>query len=520
MLISPRGKGKGVFLVCMFVFVLGTLENVGFVANMVTMVLYFKIVMHFDLSASSNTLTNFMGSVWLLPLLGGFISDTFLNRLQTWSDIWNIGSTGFNKSLHPDPCRKSSCVKGGKAAMFYASLCLLAVGSGGVQGSLPALGADQFDRKDQKGGKLLASYFNWYLLNTTIGSMVEVTVVVWVSMNRDWYWGFLIGTVTAVVGFIFLAIGNPFYCFQPLGSSPIVKIAQVIVAAIRNRRLSIPTSPDELYEIDDEDGDPSEEKIPHTSQFRSLDKAAILLEGMTPKPWKACTVTQVEEVNILTRMLPIIGSTIIMNTCMAQLQTFSVHQGYFMDPYICSFKFPISAIPVIPLFFMSLLIPIYEFLVVPFARKINGHPSGITQLQRVGVGLVLSIISMAVAAIVEVKRRNHAHRNPLQPLSLFWLSFQYGIFGIADMFTIVGLMEFFYKEAPSGMRSLSTSFTYLSLSFGYFLSSIFVDLINSITKKITPSKQGWLHGNNLNLFYWFLAILSTLNLAIYLYCAS
>jgi peptide/histidine transporter 3/4 len=141
------------------------------------------------------------------------------------------------------------------------------------------------------------------------------------------------------------------------------------------------------------------------------------------------------------------------------------------------------------------------------------------------VGLVLSIISMAVAGIVEVKRRKQANKNPLEPISLFWLSFQYGIFGIADMFTIVGLLEFFYKEAPSGMRSLSTSFTYLSVSFGYFLSSIFADLINSITKRIAPSNQGWLHGdnlndNNLNLFYWFLAILSSLNFANYLYWTS
>lgn len=210
-----------------------------------------------------------------------------------------LTTQAYNKSMHPDPCGKSICVKGGKVAMF--SLCLLAVGSGGVKGSLPALGADQFDRKDQKGEKLLASYFNWYLLSTTIGSMVGVTVVVWVSMNRDWYWGFLIGTITAIVGFVFLTIGKPFYWYQPLGSSPIVKIAQVatlslsrsifdfyllrfvgifkeryvfllqvIVAAIRNRRLPIPSIPvsGQLYEIDDEDRDPSEEKISHTSQFR------------------------------------------------------------------------------------------------------------------------------------------------------------------------------------------------------------------------------------------------------------
>lgn len=55
----------------------------GFVANMVSLVLYFYGVMHFDLSSSANTLTNFMGSTFLLSLVGGFISDTYFNRLTT-----------------------------------------------------------------------------------------------------------------------------------------------------------------------------------------------------------------------------------------------------------------------------------------------------------------------------------------------------------------------------------------------------------------------------------------------------
>ncbi|KAI3988235.1 hypothetical protein MKX01_012024 [Papaver californicum] len=177
-------------------------------------------------------------------------------------------------------------------------------------------------------------------------------------------------------------------------------------------------------------------------------------------------------------MFPILASTIIMNTCLAQLQTFSAQQGLIMDLNLGSFVVPAPSIPVIPLLFMSIIIPLYKFIFVPFARKITKHPSGITQLQRVGVGLVLSAVSMAVAAIVEVKRRDQAIDNPLKPISLFWLSFQYGIFGIADMFTLVGLLEFFYKEAPSHMRSLSTSFT------------------------------------------WFLTILSCLNFANYLYWSS
>jgi peptide/histidine transporter 3/4 len=241
---------------------------------------------------------------------------------------------------------------------------------------------------------------------------------------------------------------------------------------------------------------------------RWLDKAAILCEASErPAAWSVCTVTQVEEVKILVRMLPIVGSTIIMNTCMAQLQTFSVIQGSITNRHLGSIEIPAPSIPVIPLVFMSILLPMYEFVFVPLIRKITHHPSGITQLQRVGVGLVLSAISMAVAGFVEVKRKNQAIRDPTKPISLFWLSFQYGIFGTADMFTLVGLLEFFYKEAPAAMRSLSTSLTWLSLSLGYFLSTVLVDVINAVTER--NGEQGWIYGldlnkNHLNLFYWFL----------------
>ncbi|KAI6669649.1 hypothetical protein NL676_004534 [Syzygium grande] len=533
MSLNSASTKKGGYRACMFVFGLASLENIGFVANMSTMVLYFSYVLYFSLSTSANLLTNFMGTVCLLSLVGGFISDTYINRLYTCLIFGSmevvalamVTIQAYSKNLHPDPRCKSSCIQGGKALFLYTSMILLALGAGGVKGALPALGGDQLYRNSVEGGKALASYFNWYLLSTILGGIVGVTGVVWVNMNKSWYWGFFICTMTASVGFIILAIGKPFYRFPPRGNSPLLKIAQVIVVSIRNRHLTPPVNPDELYEISEKERDPSEEKIPHSDQFRFLDKAAILRDGAYAEPWKVCTVTQVEEAKVLTRMLPILFSTVIMNTCMAQLQTFSVLQGYLMDPYIGSFKFPTASIPVIPLFFMSILIPTYQFVFVPFARKITGHPTGITQLQRVGVGLVLSIISMSIAGMVEVKRRNHAIKDPLHPISVFWLSFQYGIFGIADMFTVVGLLEFFYKEAPSGMRSLSTSFTWLSLSFGYFLSSIFVNIINSVTRRIAPSKQGWLHEtnhspNNLNLFYWFLAVLSCLNLANYVFWAS
>ncbi|GLT70297.1 hypothetical protein SLA2020_423870 [Shorea laevis] len=426
--LSPGNKRKGGFTASAFVFAFTSLENMGFVANMVSMVLYFGKVMLFDLSTSANTVTNFMGSTFLLALIGGFISDTYLSRLTTCLLFGTIEILALvlvtvqasSDHLQPNPCGKSNCLKGGTAFMFYISLCMLALGTGGVRGSLTALGGDQFDQKDPKEAKALSSFFNWLMLSTTLGAAVGVTAIVWVSMNKHWYWGFFMSTVAAFVGFVFLASGKPFYRLRAPGDSPIIRIAQVIVVAIKNRKLALPESPDELYEINDKETISSDPKIAHTNQFRWLDKAAILCEvASKPAPWTVCTVTQVEEVKILVRMLPIVASTIIMNTCLAQLQTFSVIQGSFMDRDLGSIEVPAPSIPVIPLLFMSILLPIYEFFFVPLIRKITHHPSGITQLQRVGVGLVLSAISMAIAGFVEVKRKNQAITDPAKPISLF-----------------------------------------------------------------------------------------------------
>lgn len=110
------------------------------------------------------------------------------------------------------------------------------------------------------------------------------------------------------------------------------------------------------------------------------------------------------------------------------------------------------------------------------------------------------------------------------PMSTFWLSFQYFVFGIADMFTYVGLLEFFYSEAPKGLKSTSTCFLWISMATGYFLSTIVVKCVNAATKHNTKS-GGWLAGNNINrnhvdLFYFFLSSLSLINFFIYLIVAK
>ncbi|KAI4370214.1 hypothetical protein MLD38_018584 [Melastoma candidum] len=516
----------------LFVFAMIFFDNIGFVANMMSIVLYLMFVIKFDVSGSATTTTNFLGATFLVTIIGGFVSDLYMTRLNTTLLSGLLELLGYallivqsdNMKLQPQSCMQSSCVHGLKALLFYASLCLVGLGGGGIRGSAPALGADQFDPKNPQEGKKIASYFNWYLLSTTLGATIGVTFIVYLSTEIRWAIGYGVSMGCCVIGLVFVACGKPFYRVRKPGESPLLRVFEVLVAAVMNWKSKLPENSDLLHEIHDRKLVRQTELIPHTAQFRFLDKAAVVPDESQRRTWKICTVTQVEEVKILARMMPILLSTILMNTCLAQLQTFSVQQGTLMDTRLGNFKVPPSSIPVIPLIFMSVLIPAYEFTAVPVLRKFTGHPNGITHLQRVGVGLVLSALSMAVAGFVEVKRK-HALVHDNHMISLFWLSYHYAIFGIADMFTLVGLLEFFYSEAPAGMRSLSTSFTWLSLSIGYFINSPIIDLVNASSRRSSKTGLGWVEGrdmnsNHLERFYWFLAVLSTVNFANYLFWAN
>ena len=56
------------------------LSTMGIAVNLVT---YLTGTMHLPSSTSANTVTDFMGTSFLLCLLGGFLADSFLGRYKT-----------------------------------------------------------------------------------------------------------------------------------------------------------------------------------------------------------------------------------------------------------------------------------------------------------------------------------------------------------------------------------------------------------------------------------------------------
>ncbi|KAK1433401.1 hypothetical protein QVD17_10311 [Tagetes erecta] len=516
------GMRAALAVLCLQAFEMMAIAAVG--NNLIT---YVFNEMHFPLSKSANVVTNFVGTVFLLSLLGGFVSDSYLGSFRTMLLFGFIELAGFillsiqahMPQMRPPKCdmmsSASACqeANGFKEFIFFTAVYLVALGSGCLKPNIISLGADQFRKKDSK---KLSTYFNCAYFAFCIGELVALTVLVWVQTHFGMDIGFGVSAAAMAVGLICLLCGTTLYRNKPTSGSIFTPIAQVFVAAISKRKQVCPSSLKMLH------GSQSTIVLQH--KFRFLDKACIKVQDETrsnESPWRLCTVSQVEQVKILVSVVPIFACTIIFNTILAQLQTFSVQQGSIMNTKLTTnFQIPPASLQSIPYVMLVFLVPLYETVFVPMARKITGRESGISPLQRVGVGLFIATFSMVSAAIVENKRRTMALNDPNNTISIFWIAPQFLIFGVSEMFTAVGLIEFFYKQSVEGMQSFLTAMTYCSYSFGFYLSSLLVSLVNKVTSG--SGHGGWLSDNNLNsdrldLFYWLLAGLSFVNFFNYLF---
>ncbi|KAM3270349.1 protein NRT1/ PTR FAMILY 6.2 isoform X1 [Capsicum chacoense] len=512
-------------------------ERLSTMAIAVNLVTYLGGTMHLPSAASANIVTDFMGTAFLLCLLGGFLADSFLGRYKTiaiFAVIQSLGTgiltvtTGLPQ-LRPPPCHSREKCKPANAlqmGILYISLYLIALGTGGLKSSVSGFGTDQFDEKDEKEKSQMAYFFNRFFLFISIGTLAAVTVLVYVQdeVGRSWAYG--ICCISMLIAIIIFFSGTKRYRYKRSSGSPIAQIFQVILAAIRKRNMNVPYDVGMLYETNTEAS-----RIQHSEQFRFLDKAAIVEEGdfedyanSNPNPWKLCTVTRVEEVKMMARLIPIWATTILFWTTYAQMITFSVEQAATMERSVGEFKIPAGSLTV---FFVSAILftlTIYDRFIMPLWQKLKGKP-GFTSLQKIAIGLVLSTMGMGIAALVEMKRLSVAKsmgRNISSlPISVFFLIPQFFLVGAGEAFIYTGQLDFFITQSPKGMKTMSTGLFLTTLSLGFFFSSFLV----SIIKKVTGSNGGydWLADNinygRLDCFYGILAILGVINFVLYLICA-
>uniref|UniRef100_A0A5B7BU08 Peptide/nitrate transporter n=1 Tax=Davidia involucrata TaxID=16924 RepID=A0A5B7BU08_DAVIN len=326
------------------------------------------------------------------------------------------------------------------------------------------------------------------------------------------------------VALVIFLLGTKTYRYTIKGreKSPFMRIGRVFAKAARNWR----TAPSSIA-IEEE----APENLPHqgSQQFKFLNRALLAPDG-SKEDEGACSISEVEEAKAVLRLVPIWATCLGYAIIFAQSSTLFTEQGVTMDRSTgSSFTIPAASLQSFIGFSIVFFIPIYDRIFVPVARALTRQPSGITMLQRIGTGMFVSIITMVVAALVERKRLQTAEEYGLVdqpketvPMSIWWLVPQYLLFGIADVFTIVGLQEFFYDQVPNELRSVGLSLYLSVIGVGSFLSSFLISVIQKVTSG--DGQDGWFSNNlnkaHLDYFYLLLAGLSVVELVAYLYFAK
>ncbi|KAL6640905.1 hypothetical protein ACP70R_019086 [Stipagrostis hirtigluma subsp. patula] len=336
-----------------------------------------------------------------------------------------------------------------------------------------------------------SSYFNWFHFSQSWGYAVSTTAVSYVEDNVGWTAGFGVCWATMVLYLAVFVLGARNYrrADPPADGSPFARAARTWAA--RDFRRKDAGDAERLLTAEREEG-----------------------EGL------------------VATLLPIWTTSLVFGAVFSQVNTLFVKQSSTLERRVDALGGLVVVPPAALHCFVSAtyiaVLPLYDRALVPLARRLTGHHAGVTTLRRVGAGMAVSGAAMAVAALVEARRLRVAGDAGLAdrpdaavPMSVWWMAPQYLLMGIAGVLAEVGMEEFFYDQVPDELRSLGVALSVSAMGAGSYASAVLVSALDWATGS---SGRSWFCDNlnraHLDYFYWLLAGLVALQVAVFLHFAS
>ncbi|GMN45732.1 hypothetical protein TIFTF001_014925 [Ficus carica] len=199
-----------------------------------------------------------------------------------------------------------------------------------------------------------------------------------------------------------------------------------------------------------------------------LNKAAIMTpqdqinsDGSPSDPWRLCSVQQVEEAKCLLRVMPIWLAGVVYNVARVPQEAYVVFQALQSDRHLGSNNFEIPA--------------------ASYSGLRHAEPDS------------FSTSTMLLSTLVEERRRTIAltkptigispRRGAISSMSASWLIPQLLLTGVSVAFTLIGQVEFYYKQFPENMRSIAGSLYFCGLAGSSYLSTFLITTVHRTTKE-------------------------------------
>ncbi|GAB4843984.1 hypothetical protein Ancab_013948 [Ancistrocladus abbreviatus] len=302
---------------------------------------------------------------------------------------------------------------------------------------------------------------------------------------------FVVSAFVLVGSLMIFCLGKLFY---PIDKGPegslLLQIPRVVVAALKKSRVCCNYQEDGeylLYVGDRENSAGTEQPAVESTRGprRFLNRAALYNPSTTNedlrtevKKWRLCTIQQVAETEDCMSLMPLCITFLMLGIFAA------IGDSYF----------------------------IYEV-------------DGLDNPCRIGLGMPVSVVCSGFSAfVVARKEKIQPTHNPngegmTLPMSVVWLVPQMFMLGVVEGLAVDGVSSFFHHELPGSMRRYAALFTEVIIGVGVTLSaalSCLARLLGSwlydsiYSSSVSPSRN----------FYMTLAVVSFLNLVIYVFVAS
>ncbi|CAH8267546.1 unnamed protein product [Arabidopsis lyrata] len=488
---DPSGKRGGwTTLPFMLVTLLGmSITSFGWGMNLIVFLIEEFNIKNIAAAQISNIVN---GVVNMLPVVAAILADSFFGNIPVISASTFISLTGVSlltlitslDYLIPRPCETGSilCQSPSKLQLgiLYAALALVIVGSAGTRFTLAAAGANQYKKPKEQG-----RFFNWFFLSLYTGAITGTTAIVYTQDNASWKLGFGLCAAANLISFIVFIAGKRFYKHdKPLGS-PYTSLIRVLVSATMKRKAMISSKDEDYHHYGLKKEAKTSTTMPSKS-FRFLNRAALKTEeDLNPSGdsinnmWRLCSVQEVEDFKAVLRLVPLWAAVMFLSTPVAVQMSMTVLQALVMDRELGPhFKVSAGSLQVIVLISGCVFIMLNNWIIYPMYQKLFRKP--LTPLQQVGIGHVLTILSMAISAIVEARRLKTVENG--RPMSVLWLVPALVMVGIGEAFHFPANIAVFYGEFPESLRNTATSLTSVVIGISFYLCTAIIDLIQRTTK--------------------------------------
>lgn len=410
--------------------------------------------------------------VYLNPLIGGYLADTYWGRFNTICigvAIALVGHVLFIISAIPPVIKNLN----GSLACFIIGVIINGVGTGFFKSTVSVLIAEQIKAKRQyikvheKTGERLivdptataARLYDFFYLAINVGAIAGQVAMPFAEKYYGFWLAFLIPTIVFILCIPVLYFARNRYVKHPPSGSVLSNSLKLLALASKGRFSFNPVKWAKNMRADD---------------FWENVKPSTL--GASKPAWMTFDDQWVEEVRRGFKACYVFLLFPFYWLVYNQISGNLVSQGATMTLNGVPNEIPQNFDPLS----IIIMVPIFEFLIYPGLRRMGYN---FTALKKIFTGFMVASISMVWAAVLQhyIYKTSNCGKYAggdgcVSPLSVWIQIGPYFFIGLSELFASVISLEYAFTKAPKNMRSLVMGVGLFTNAIGSAIQEAFLPL--------------------------------------------